>query len=168
MELMWAPWRMEYIKKAGQKRGCIFCSQPKIRNRKRVLILAQGPLCYVIMNKYPYISGHLMVVPNRHVDQLEFLSVEEGLDVFIAVQKTIEILKKTMKPHGLNIGVNLGRSAGAGIVHHLHYHVVPRWNGDTNFMPVIGGSKIISESLKETYEKLSPHFQKIEWLRQGN
>ncbi|MEK7790044.1 MAG: HIT domain-containing protein [Deltaproteobacteria bacterium] len=168
MELMWAPWRMEYIKKAGQKRGCIFCSQPKIRNRKRTLILAQWPLCYVIMNKYPYISGHLMVVPNRHVDQLEFLSVEEGVDVFIAVQKTIEILKKTMNPQGLNIGVNLGRSAGAGIVHHLHYHVVPRWNGDTNFMPVIGGSKIISESLRETYEKLFPHFQKIEWLRQGN
>lgn len=165
MDRMWAPWRMEYIKKAGQKKGCIFCSQPKIRNPKKALILAQGPLCFIMMNKYPYISGHLMVVLNRHVDELESLSAEEGLDMFVATQKAIEVLKKAMKPQGLNIGANLGRSAGAGIIDHLHYHIVPRWNGDTNFMPVVAGSKVISESLNKTYDKLAPYFRKIEWFR---
>ena len=159
MELMWAPWRMEYIKKAGQKRGCIFCSQPKIRNRKRTLILAQWPLCYVIMNKYPYISGHLMVVPNRHVAQLENLSEKEGTDIFLLIQKTIKILKKALKPQGINVGLNLGKSAGAGITKHLHYHIVPRWQGDTNFMPVIGQSRVISDSLANTYTLLVPYYK---------
>lgn len=161
MERLWAPWRVEYIRNKDKNKKCVLCfNGVKKKNPEKSFVLVQTPLSYVILNKYPYISGHLMVVPTRHVAMLESLSPEEGIDIFAAIQKTIKILKKTMKPHGINIGLNLGRSSGAGITRHLHYHVVPRWHGDTNFMPVIGQNRVISESLENTFRLLSPHFAK--------
>jgi len=151
---------MEYIKKKDKNKNCVLCCRGhKKKNPSKALILTQGKLSYVIMNKYPYISGHLMIVPNRHVAHLEKLSTAEGADLFSYLQKTIKIVKKVMKPHGINIGINLGRSSGAGISQHLHYHLVPRWNGDTNFMPVVSDTRVISDSLKNTYTFLAPHFK---------
>ena len=161
MERLWAPWRMIYIKqnRTGLKK-CVFCCKLQKNSLKKLLVLSISDFSYVIMNKYPYISGHLMVVPKRHVADFEELRKEEGVDLFFGVQKTIRILKKVLKPQGINVGLNLGRTAGAGIDQHLHYHVVPRWHGDTNFMPVISHSKVISESLDRTYQLLVPYFHK--------
>lgn len=160
MERLWAPWRMEYIKNKDKNRKCVLCQYSKIRALSPSLILARNLLSYVVLNKYPYISGHLMVVPCRHVAKLEELSRAEGLDIFLTIQKTIRVLNKTVKPQGINIGINLGQAAGAGITEHLHYHIVPRWGGDTNFMSVIGQTRVISEDLKKTYSLLAPHFKR--------
>jgi len=161
MERLWAPWRMAYIKKKNKEKRCIFCrGRQKTAYPKKTYILAHSKLSYVILNKYPYISGHLMVVPKRHVSQLENLSEKEGTDIFLLVQKTIRILKKALKPQGVNVGLNLGKSAGAGITRHLHYHIVPRWQGDTNFMPVVGQSRVISDSLANTYRRLAPYYKR--------
>lgn len=157
MKRLWAPWRMEYIEGKREK-GCIFCTYPKKKNQAKALILAQTSLSFVILNKYPYNNGHLMIVPKRHLSKFEDLNSEEGLDVFLVLQKTVEILNGVLKPEGLNIGMNIGRAAGAGIDKHLHYHVVPRWKGDANFMPVVAHMKVISESLDKTYRKLYPYF----------
>ena len=156
MQQLWAPWRIEYIKNIQQKKekGCIFCLYPKKRDQSKALILAQTPLSFIILNKFPYSNGHLMVVPKRHVSQLEELSSEEGLDLFLVKQKTVEILRKVFKPEGFNIGMNIGKAAGAGIEKHLHTHIVPRWFGDTNFMPVLYNTKIISQSLGQLYKLL--------------
>ncbi|MBI2645451.1 MAG: HIT domain-containing protein [Deltaproteobacteria bacterium] len=162
MQQLWAPWRIEYIQNIRKKKekGCIFCLYPKRKDQSKVLILAQTPLSFVILNKFPYSNGHLMVVPKRHVSQLEELSSEEGLDLFLVKQKVVEILRKVFKPEGFNLGMNVGKAAGAGIEKHLHTHIVPRWFGDTNFMPILTHSKVISEGLDKTYKKLSPYFKK--------
>lgn len=159
MEHIWAPWRMTYIKKKNKDKVCIFCAGGKRKGSlSKRLVLKQTKHAYVILNKYPYISGHLMVVPKRHVANLENLTAAEGQEIFELTQQAIRVAKKVIKPHGLNIGVNLGRSAGAGITKHIHYHIVPRWNGDTNFMPVIGKTRVLPEGLDKTYKILSPHF----------
>lgn len=158
MKQLWAPWRMEYIEGKKEK-GCIFCTYPKKQDQKKVLILSQTLHSFVILNKYPYNNGHLMVVPKRHLSNFEELNPEEGLDLFLVQQKCIEILKKTFKPQGLNIGMNIGKAAGAGLDQHLHFHIVPRWYGDSNFMPIIAHSKVLSESLSKTYQRLSPYFK---------
>lgn len=159
MERLWAPWRMEYIKNKDKERSCVLCKYAKYPGPKRPFVLSHEKSVMVILNKYPYISGHLMIVPKRHVAQFEDLTPKEGEDLFFAIQKTIKILKRIMKPQGINMGLNLGRSAGAGITRHLHSHLVPRWHGDTNFMPVVGAAKVISESLEETFDRFSPSFQ---------
>ena len=159
---IWAPWRVEYIRQKNKNKNCVFCFKNHGKHEgQKSLVLLDGKHAYIIMNKYPYISGHLMVVPKRHVSKLENLTKEEGLAIFEMTQKAVRVLKKAMKPHGLNVGLNLGRSAGSGITSHLHHHVVPRWNGDTNFMPVIGDVRVISNSLKNTYKFLAPHFKKM-------
>src|SRR3989338_1690896 len=160
MKQLWAPWRMDYIKdiRKNEKKACIFCTHPKKKNQMQFLVLAQTPLSFVIMNKYPYSSGHLLVVPKRHVSEFTALNSEEGLDLFLTQQKTIEILRKVLKPQGINIGMNVGKAAGAGIDAHLHTHIVPRWFGDTNFMAVTAHSRVIPEGLLKTYQKLQPHF----------
>ena len=162
MEKLWAPWRMEYIKNKDKNRGgCVLCLKRLARGHsEQELVLYRSGLCYVVLNKYPYIGGHAMVVPNRHIAKLENLTSDEGLDIFLTIQKTIKVLKKAMKPDGINMGLNLGKAAGAGLTKHLHYHLVPRWNGDTNFMPVIGESKVISETLKASHNRLAPLFKK--------
>ena len=160
---LWAPWRMKYIEciDDGDDDGCIFCDKVEENDDRKNYILYRGKTCYVIMNIFPYNNGHLMVVPYRHTCLIEDLDDETQLEMMKTVQLVITAFKNTMRPDGFNVGMNLGRTAGAGIADHLHIHVVPRWNGDTNFMPIIGETKVISESLEDTYEKLHKAIQGI-------
>lgn len=160
MKVLWAPWRIEYI--AGEKeQGCIFCDRPKEGNDKKNLILYNGQTSYIIMNRYPYSNGHLMTVPYKHTKNMSDLSAEERLELMDLTVKCIDILQ-AIKPEGFNIGMNLGRVGGAGIDDHLHFHIVPRWNGDNNFMPVIGDVRVMPEYLEETYETLSRQLKTLE------
>ncbi|RCK77457.1 MAG: HIT family protein [Ignavibacteriae bacterium] len=156
MQRMYSPWRSKYINSFSEPSSgeCILCKAPAENDDEKNLILLRGTYSYIIMNLYPYNSGHLMVVPFRHTGNLTDLSNEEILEIFKYLKLTTEILYKTMKPDGFNIGSNIGRSAGAGIDEHIHFHIVPRWNGDTNFMPVLADTKLISEDMRDTYNKL--------------
>lgn len=154
MDNLWAPWRMRYIEKYEEKSDCIFCVKPTVEDDKENLILYRGETCFIIMNKYPYNNGHLMIVPYRHLSDLNKLTEAELLEINKLLLKSYNALQKSVKPHGFNIGLNLGRVAGAGIDQHLHYHIVPRWNGDTNFMPVTGQTKVISQAIEETRDIL--------------
>lgn len=155
MNRLWAPWRANYISNIDNKNeDCIFCTKPKENKDAENLILKRHETCFVIMNRYPYNNGHLLIVPYKHTGQISDLLPQEKLELFETVDKCLAGLKKTHKPDGFNIGMNIGRVAGAGIDKHIHLHIVPRWNGDTNFMPVIGGAKVISESLEECYNHL--------------
>ncbi|MEJ2024869.1 MAG: HIT domain-containing protein [Deltaproteobacteria bacterium] len=159
MEVTWAPWRMEYIL-ADQKEGpCIFCPGENREQDAERLILFAGKRSMVIMNRYPYNNGHLLVAPVRHVGSLDSLSEDELLDLMEMVRRAINALKKQMNPEGFNVGINLGKVAGAGVEEHLHVHIVPRWNGDTNYMTVVGALRVIPEHIRNTYEKLLPYFQ---------
>ena len=140
--------------------GCIFCDKPQQSRDRENLIVHRGGLCFVIMNKFPYNNGHLMVVPYRHEAHFENLTAEENLEMMALLQQAVKVLKKVMSPQGFNIGMNVGKTAGAGIDAHLHFHIVPRWDGDTNFMPVTGHTKVVSEGLWEAWEKLTTAFQK--------
>ena len=157
MEYLWAPWRIEYIKKIKEE-GCIFCQKPIEKNDTTNLILYRGQKNFVIMNSYPYNPGHLMIAPYRHVAGLDELSDEELGEHYKMVAQSTRILTRTFKPDGFNIGMNLGRIAGAGIDKHIHTHIVPRWAGDTNFMPVVADTRVINEALIETYKKLVGKF----------
>lgn len=157
MERLWTPWRMEYIKDAGREQGCIFCDLASATDDEASLVLARGRLAYVVLNKYPYNTGHLMIVPYRHVGEWEALDAGEHAEIAALTARSIQALKASSAPHGFNIGVNQGRVAGAGIVDHVHMHVVPRWGGDTNFTVTVGGVKVIPEALDETYAKLKSH-----------
>ena len=161
-KLLWAPWRATYIHE-DKKEGCIFCfSDDKPLCSFENLILWSDGLVFVMMNKYPYSPGHLMVCPHRHVKDLEELTEAELPKLLELTKKTLEIMRKTMKPDGFNVGINLGKTAGAGFEEHLHLHIVPRWNGDHNFMPVLAGVKVISEDLRDTYLKLKQEFDQYE------
>ena len=156
-EILWAPWRMEYIL-SSKEPGCIFCDKPQQSSDRENLIVHRGEHCFVIMNKYPYNNGHLMVVPYRHEAQVENLTGKENGEMMALLQAAVRALKQIMSPHGFNIGMNAGKTAGAGIDAHLHFHLVPRWEGDTNFMPITGNTKVVSEGLWETWEKLRVTF----------
>ncbi len=157
---IWAPWRAEFV--LGKKeKGCIFCKRLKRKDSVKNLILYRGKRSFVILNKYPYNPGHAMVVPKRHVAHIEKLTAVEAAEFFEVTRLTVKLMKKALKPHSLNIGMNLGRSSGAGIPEHLHMHIVPRWNGDTNFMPVIGLTKIVSVPLEPIYDALKKEFDKL-------
>ncbi len=153
MRYLWAPWRIDYILEEKQK-GCIFCKKPLERKDNVNLILYQGRYTFVMMNKFPYNNGHVMVIPKRHCPDLERLNDQELQDLFYSLRTTIRILKEKLHPDGFNIGTNIGKVGGAGVDEHIHFHVVPRWVGDTNFMPILGETKIIPEYLKKTYQKL--------------
>jgi ATP adenylyltransferase len=154
MEQLWAPWRMQYISKADQVEGCIFCVFPAEQNDEDRLILHRGERAYVILNAFPYSNGHLMVTPYRHTADLNDLDDAEMLEMMALTRKSVNLLKKAFRPDGFNIGINMGRVAGAGIADHVHIHVVPRWSGDTNFMPVLGDVRVIPESLQAVYRAL--------------
>ncbi len=158
MKNLWAPWRVEYIKKATKEEGCILCQKPAQDDDAASYILYRGKKNFIMLNAYPYNSGHLMVAPYRHVADLEKLTADELHEHFEMVSRSAAVLKQVFQPAGLNIGMNLGRVAGAGIDKHLHSHVVPRWAGDTNFMPVIGDTRVINEALAETYKTLAGKF----------
>jgi len=155
MKRLWAPWRTEYISGNKNNKGkCIFCQKPRENKDKENYILFRGKKCLVMLNTFPYNNGHLMVVPYRHIGSLEQLTPEEGQELVKVSSQMLALLKKVLHPEGFNLGMNIGEVAGAGIAGHLHLHIVPRWKGDSNFMPVISDVKVISESLDETYRKL--------------
>jgi ATP adenylyltransferase len=149
---------MVYIKQASKERGCLFCRMSRSRRDRDNLLLCRGKLGFVMMNLYPYNSGHLMVAPYRHVGDVEDLTADEGSELFRLTGEAIRILGRAMKPQGYNLGMNLGRIAGAGVPGHLHLHIVPRWSGDTNYMPLLGETKVVPEALETTYEKLLQGF----------
>jgi len=151
MDKLWAPWRIKYIKAKKQK-GCIFCRAKRFPQKNLVVLESIYSLC--LLNTFPYNNGHLMACPKRHTGKLDRLTQAESLDLLKMLDRAQKLLDKTLKPHGYNIGINLSRSAGAGITNHLHIHIVPRWEGDTNFMPSIYGTKVISQSLEALYKRL--------------
>jgi ATP adenylyltransferase len=157
MKILWAPWRMSYILN-DKEEDCIFCPGENRDDDRARLILHMGTHTMVMMNRYPYNNGHLLVAPVRHVPELQDLRNEEMLDVMLMVRKSVDILRGIMNPEGFNVGLNLGRVAGAGMEQHMHFHIVPRWNGDTNFMTVFGDVRVIPEHIQQTYEKLRPEF----------
>ena len=157
MEQIWAPWRMEYIEMEKPK-GCILCEKPRQNSDAPNYILYRGVHNFVIMNSYPYNPGHLMVAPYSHIASLDELTSEELHEHFDIVSRSIKVLRQVFNPGGFNLGINMGRIAGAGIEDHFHTHLVPRWQGDTNFMSVISDTRVVPEALAETYEKLKSKF----------
>ena len=152
---------MEYIQanKDEEPQGCVFCGLLDGGALEDRRILRRGDHAFVTLAKYPYNPGHLLILPVRHVGELEELTAEENAEIAVLLQRGIRAVRAASEPHGFNVGLNLGRTAGAGIPEHLHWHVVPRWSGDTNFMPVVGGTRVLPELLTETFEKLKPHFE---------
>jgi ATP adenylyltransferase len=164
MRTMWAPWRIEYI--LGEKEdGCVFC---KALAENDEFTLFRGKQTMVVMNKYPYINGHLLVAPVRHLAGLDELNRSEMGLLMATVEKSVGILKKVMRPEGFNVGLNLGRVAGAGVEEHLHFHIVPRWSGDTNALAVFAEIRVIPQHLLETYRLLKPHFESIRFEEDRN
>lgn len=160
MERLWSPWRSKYIesfseKQNGSEKRCVFCEKLSEKDDEKNLVIYRSPLSAIIMNIYPYNSGHLMIVPFAHKASFEELTEEEGHDVMKQTRLAMKLLRLTSNPDGFNFGANLGRVSGAGIDEHLHFHIVPRWSGDVNFMPVLADAKVISEGLEQTYKKLS-------------
>jgi len=157
MERLWAPWRMEYMENSKPE-GCILCIQADNLHDRERLILYRSKFSLVMLNRYPYTNGHLMTAPLRHTADIDSLTDEEMLDLFKILKMSRNILHKEISPHGYNVGMNIGRAAGAGIDDHLHIHLVPRWSGDTNFMSVIPDLRVIPEILLTTYDRLLPEF----------
>ncbi|AWR94481.1 HIT family protein [Acidianus brierleyi] len=157
MKILWAPWRSTYVSNSSKNKlsECVFCDVIKKSDDRENLIVYRGSKSYIILNKFPYNPGHLMVVPYRHLSSIELLDDEEYKEIFYLVKKSLSALRKLYSPDGFNVGINIGRSAGAGIESHVHVHIVPRWNGDANFMPIISNTKVISDTLDNTYIKLS-------------
>jgi ATP adenylyltransferase len=153
VERLWAPWRLEYIQGADEQEGCVFCLARDGDDRER-LVVHRGKHALVVLNKYPYASGHLMVAPNRHEGEFTDLDADEVLEVHRLAATGLAVLAEAMRPQGFNLGWNLGRIAGAGVADHVHLHVVPRWAGDTNFMPVLADVKVLPEALEQTRQKL--------------
>jgi len=153
MDRMYAPWRISYIKEEADE-GCIFCTKPPKNDDRKNLILHRGETCYIIMNKFPYINGHLMVAPYEHIGEVEDLPLTVWTEMMQLAQMAVKALKIAMRPHGFNLGVNIGRVAGAGMEGHVHLHIVPRWNGDVNFMPVFADCRVISQHIEESYLEL--------------
>ncbi len=159
---LWAPWRYTYIRKADRQQGCIFCFRAldKAERRER-LILYVGPGAMVMLNANPYTNGHLMVAPRRHIAAPDLLQRKERTEINELVTRSVALLRKTLKPAGFNVGANLGRVAGAGFADHMHWHVVPRWEADNNFMPVLASTRVLSQHLLDSYDQLHPVFKAI-------
>ena len=160
MKTLWTPWRMEYIEgKAGRSPGCIFCAAQELPHSAADLILYRDTALVVVMNRFPYANGHLLVAPARHVADLCDLSAEENAAIAAMLPRCLTILRKIVRPDGFNIGLNLGEVAGAGLASHLHWHIVPRWHGDHNYMTVLADIRTIPEHLDNTFARLLPEFQ---------
>jgi len=166
VERLWSPWRLAYVSGGGEPRGCVFCNVVS-RPDAESLLLFRGTTAFVILNLYPYNNGHLMVVPNRHVATLADSRREELSELMSLTRRAEIALTEAYHPQGLNVGMNLGRPAGAGIADHLHVHVVPRWTGDTNFMSVVGEVRVLPEDLPQTAARLRPIFERLAGDEQG-
>jgi ATP adenylyltransferase len=161
MERLWTPWRLSYVTGAsGALAGCIFCEAAVPGGKDDELVLVRGQHAYVILNRYPYNNGHLMVVLNRHVPSLEASTPAELIELMRLTRHAEMALNEGYRPHGMNVGINIGRTAGAGVVDHLHIHLVPRWNGDTSFMSTVGNVRVLPEELGQTAERLRPLFDR--------
>jgi ATP adenylyltransferase len=156
MERLFAPWRIRYIL-SEKENGCIFCDKSKSTDDAKNLVLVRDRTCFALLNTFPYTAGHLMVAPYKHTAELDDLAESELADLILLTRRCQQILRKAIQPQGFNVGLNLGRIAGAGIVDHLHFHIVPRWGGDTNFMPVLADTQMIPQALSEMYETLRQH-----------
>lgn len=166
MKKLFAPWRDKYATtiaddEFGKLNGCVFCEQLKADRDEQYFILGRFKYNFVIMNKYPYNAGHLLVIPNEHLNALDKIEAEARTEMMVLINKCSTLLKKELEAGGINIGINEGKAAGAGIPEHLHTHVLPRWAGDTNFLPTIANTKQISTDMVAIYKKLKPHFKKI-------
>jgi ATP adenylyltransferase len=164
LEYLWSPWRLEYVTGDTPAAGCIFCLRGQAGDASHPpdpLVLFRGPTCFIVLNKYPYNNGHLMVVPYSHVSSLAGLKVEELNELAVLTQRSELALREAYNPDAMNIGINLGKPAGAGIVEHVHIHVVPRWNGDTNFMTVFGETRVLPEDLASTASRMRPIFEAL-------
>jgi ATP adenylyltransferase len=163
MDRIWAPWRMKYISHLEDPvdEGCIFCTKPEQDTDKKNLLIVRRKFCFALMNLYPYNNSHILVVPYRHLSSFEDLDSEELLECQETIQDAIGVMRKSMSPHGFNIGMNLGKAGGAGIEQHLHWHLVPRWIGDANFMPIIGDTKVVSESIEESWKRMADGFSQL-------
>jgi ATP adenylyltransferase len=160
LKRIWAPWRMKYIL-SDKTQGCAFCQALQAGDDKANYILYRGEKAFIILNTFPYTNGHVMVVPYAHIGDLVELDRETLLDMMLLTQKTLQAMRQAMGPHGFNVGLNLGEAAGAGIQDHVHIHIVPRWQNDTNFMPVLADVRVIPDSLEETYDKLHAALHKL-------
>jgi ATP adenylyltransferase len=158
---LWAPWRMAYIDEGAGDKGCIFCTQYRNDDLRAALVLAQTEHTTIMMNKYPYNNGHLLLAPKRHEKDPANLPGREFIDLNETLRRSIEIPRRALHPGGMNLGMNLGKFAGAGIEEHLHWHIVPRWEGDTNFMPVMAETRVMPQHLLDSYDRLKPHFRDI-------
>lgn len=162
MDTLWAPWRMQYIQGIDKKEHeCVFCTKPSEKNDRGNLILHRGERAFVLMNLFPYNNGHLMVIPFQHTADILSIDKETSSEIWDLLTLSKRVLSAAFHPDGFNIGLNIGRAAGAGIDQHIHLHIVPRWNGDTNFMPALGETKVISQALQDTFEILLHHFLSI-------
>jgi ATP adenylyltransferase len=161
MKYIWSPWRMAYIQRQKEEGGCVFCEAQGMPDGPGNLILHRGQQAFVILNRYPYTSGHLMVVPYTHEASLEGLQPIERSEMMELATQLMSLLSKEYNAQGFNIGVNVGEAAGAGIIEHVHLHVVPRWTGDTNFMSTLGSTRVLPETLEDTYLRLLKSWQKV-------
>jgi ATP adenylyltransferase len=159
MDFLWTPWRYRYVTGAGEAGECVFCAAAKAPSDRDSLVVRRAARNLVILNRFPYTSGHIMVVPYEHVSSLEDLSDEALVEMIRLAREAEKHLRALYRPDGLNFGINLGKSAGAGIVGHVHLHAVPRWTGDTNFMTVVGETRVLPEDLEVTWERLSKAFR---------
>ena len=159
MKRIWSPWRMKYIENHEKQEGCIFCNALARADNAENLIIKRGELAFVILNLYPYTSGHIMVAPMAHQPSLEFLDTDSRSEMMELVSQSIEVLKQIYKPHAFNVGANIGEAAGAGEPGHVHLHIVPRWTGDTNFMATLGETRVLPEALEDTYRRIKAGFQ---------
>jgi ATP adenylyltransferase len=159
MEYISAPWRKKYVLNACKMKECIFCRALEINDDKKSHILYRGSHNFIILNKYPYNPGHLMIAPFKHLDSIEKSEKKSTEELMNLLRMTINLLRKHYKPQGFNTGMNIGRCAGAGVVDHYHLHIIPRWVGDSNYMPIIGKTKIVIEDLQTTYDQLLPLFK---------
>jgi ATP adenylyltransferase len=154
MDYLWTPWRYAYVSTAEKDSGCIFCELPTSGDDAKAHIVHRARHCYIVLNTYPYTSGHVMIVPFAHLDELQKLPESAAHEMMALSQKTESALRRIYSPDGINLGMNIGRAAGAGVAGHVHMHMLPRWVGDTNFMTVAGESRVLPETLEETYERI--------------
>jgi ATP adenylyltransferase len=158
---LWAPWRMVYIDHGGKNGGCIFCAKNLQEQPRESLVLTETKHSLVMLNKFPYNNGHLLLAPKRHENKLDDLPQNEHSDLQETLRRSVAIVRTVLNPGGINLGMNLGKCAGAGVEDHLHWHLVPRWEGDTNFMPVVGETRVMPQHLLDSYDRLKPHFESL-------
>lgn len=160
MNHIWSPWRMNYIMNHERVADCVFCKAAGEQNDPENLVVYRGQAAFVILNRFPYTSGHLMIVPFTHAASLDELPTTTQAEMMALATRSVQVLREVYNPEGFNLGINLGEAAGAGIADHLHLHVVPRWNGDTNFMSAVGGTRVLPENLQDSYTRITQHWNR--------